>query len=109
MVQDDYSPIMQNDIGAPFNPVFISKTTGNPVNLTGATITMRMQNSDTGIAQNCTGTWTLGNDPTTGQASFAFSSADVATPGTWNLSIEITINGKPIHADVKVLNILPLI
>lgn len=106
---DDYSPITQGDTGAPFNPIFVSKTTGSPINLTGATITMRMQNQSSEVAQNCTGTWTLANDPTTGQAFYAYSSADVASPGTFNLSIEITINAKPIHADVKVLQILPLI
>lgn len=109
MVQDDFSPIMQNDTGAPFNPVFVSKTTGNPINLTGATITMRMQNQDTGVAQNCTGTWTIDNDPTSGKAYYAYSSADVSTPGLWDMSIDITINSKPVHADVKVLQILPAI
>lgn len=106
MAQDDYSPIYVGDTGAPFNPVFVHRD-GSLVDLTGATITMKMvlQNHPTTI-QVCSGTWTIATPATSGQATYAYSTNDVATAGIWELYITITIGGKPIHADYKVLEIL---
>lgn len=106
MAQDDFSPIYVGDTGAPFNPIFVHGD-GSLVDLTGATITMKMvlQNNPASI-QVCSGTWTIATPATSGQASYAYSAADVATTGIWELYITITINSKPIHADYKLLEIL---
>ncbi len=105
---DDYSPIYQGDTGAPFNPVFTHIGDGTAVNLTGATISMKMQGvsaGESGTVITCTGTWTI-TDATNGKASYAYTSTDVATIGVWLMYITITIAGKPVHADTKTLTIL---
>jgi len=104
---DDFSGITQGDRGAKFNPSF-QHADGTPVDLTGATLTMSMQEVSTGAIQTCTGVWTIDAYPTTGKAYYAYSAADVAVPGTWEMSITITIAGLPAHADKKVLQIDPL-
>lgn len=101
---DDFSPIYQGDTGAPFNPVF-THLDGSPVSLSGATITMKMENH-AGTIITCVGTWTI-TDAINGKASYAYTSTDVATVGVWLLYITITIAGKPVHADTKTLEILP--
>ena len=109
-INDDFSPITQGDRGAKFNPIFEGLVNGvlAPTDLTGATLTMTMQEVSTDVVQTCTGVWTIDAYPTTGKAYYAYSAADVATPGTWELSITITIAGLPAHADKKVLRIDPL-
>lgn len=110
---DDYSPIYQGDQGTPFAPQFLHAD-GSPVSLSGATITMKMQLTDAigpivdvvGTVITCAGTWTI-DDATNGKAHYQYQSADVASPGVWNLYITITISGVPVHADTKQLVILP--
>lgn len=108
MAQDDDSPIYQNDTGAAFNPIFLRKDQ-TPVDLTDCTITMKMQNTDSGAVITCAGTWTINSDPTTGKASYAYASADVATAGIWRRYITISnADSKPFHADSKPLEILAI-
>jgi hypothetical protein len=109
MATDDYSPIYQNDTGAMFNPQFV-RANGSYVNLTDATITMRMVNiNDASDVHVAAGTWTIDSDPTTGKASYAYDASDVAVVGIRKLFISITVGGKPIHADVKLLEIKALV
>ena|SRR5580765_877627 len=94
---DDYSPIAQGDVGAPFSIQFLHKNDGTPVNLTGATITMKMQEAE-GALKICTGSWVI-DSAINGQAHYNYSAADVSTVGNWSLYITITIGGASVHAD----------
>jgi len=102
-VVDDYSPIYVGDTGIPFAPVF-QHMDGSTFNLSGATVTMKMQDQD-GNLKTCNGTWTV-DDAVNGKAHYTWQSADVSTAGVWNLYITITIAGSPVHADMKQLQIL---
>lgn len=100
---DDYSPISKGDTGAPFIPHFINKFTVKPVDLIGCTISMKMQNADDPEnVKVCNGPWTV-LDAANGIASYEYQDGDVDTVGTWNMSIKITKNSKPVHADSKQL------
>jgi hypothetical protein len=107
VVTDDYSPLYQGDTEVVFAPVFAHKADGSPFPLTGATISMKMQGTD-GTVKTCAGTWTI-DDAANGKAHYAWQAADVNTAGTWQLYITITIGGLPVHGDVKILQILPII
>ena len=98
---DDDSPIHVGDTGAPFVPVFKYKN-GNPVPLTGATITMKMVGANTDLIKNCTGTWTI-DDAANGRAHYQYQASDLDTPDVWMRYITITVGGKPLHADEKAL------
>ena len=80
---------------------------GTPFDLTGATITMKMQNvNNAATVQVGSGTWTIASPATAGIASYAYGTSDVAVAGFWKLFITITLsNGKPIHATPKILEI----
>jgi hypothetical protein len=112
-IVDDDSPIYQGDTGAPFNPVFQTLDASGklvPYDLTGCTISMTLQGvfePEDGVLIACSGVWTIVN-ATAGMASYAYSTNDVATPGTWQRYITITKAGKPIHADMKIFTILPV-
>ena len=102
---DDFSPIYQHDTAAEFRPQFLHKD-GSAMDLTGATITMIMQDSEGNVKAGA-GTWTIDNT-LTAQTHFDFDAADVDTAGNWTLFIAIAINGKTVHADTKQLQILPV-
>ena len=104
VVADDYSPMYVGDTEVNFAPVFAHKVDGSPVNLTGATISMKMQN-EAGTVKVCGGTWTI-DSAANGQAHYVWQAADVNTAGTWFLYITITIGGLPVHGDFKILEIL---
>ncbi len=102
---EDYSPVVQGDTGAPFIVHFLHKD-GSTVDLTGATITMKMVNQDSpSTTKTCLGTWTI-DDASGGIAHYQYQAADVNTAGIWILYITITIGGAPLHADSKLLEIL---
>ena len=102
---DDFSPIYTGDTGAPFNAQFLYKN-GLPVDLTGATISMIMESSG-GCVKAASGTWTI-MDAVNGRASYAYASSDVNTADTWTLYIAISIGGRSVHADTKILKIEPV-
>lgn len=105
VVIDDYSPIYVGDTEVPFAPVFAHLSDGSPVNIVGATFAMKMVN-DLGTVKTCDPTkWTIDNG-TQGQAHYQWQAGDVDTAGMWTLYITITIGGKPVHGDVKLLQIL---
>lgn len=101
-VADDYSPIYVGDLAPPLSVQF-SNRDGTAINLTGATFSLVMESS-IGTRKTGTGTWTI-NNATAGQASYAWSSADVSTAGTWTLQVAITVNGLTQHCDPKALEI----
>ncbi len=104
---DDYSPVYCGDVGAPFAPQFTHKD-GTPVNLSGATISMLMEEqNDPSNIKTCTGTWTIDN-AANGQAHYQWQATDIDTVGMWTLFIKITIGGLPVTADTKSLEILPV-
>jgi hypothetical protein len=97
---EDYSPVSVGDTGAPCAPVFMHKD-GTPVDLTNATISMIMV-SEFGDVIHCAGQWTIDNAQS-GQAHYQYQDVDVAKDGMWELFITITINGRPLHGDKKLL------
>jgi hypothetical protein len=99
---NDFTPIWVGDTGAPFIPQF-SHQDGSPVNLTGATISMKMEDSG-GNVKTCSGVWII-DDAANGKAHYSYASTDVNTSGVWTLFIAITIGGKPLHCDEKLLEI----
>ncbi len=100
---DDFSPVYVGDTQVVFAPTFQHKD-GTAVNLTGATISMKMQDT-AGNTKTCAGTWTIDN-ASAGQAHYQWQAADVSAAGTWTLYITIAINSQPVHADPKTLLIL---
>lgn len=105
---DDFSPITRGDTGSPFIVHFINKYTNTPIDLTGATISMRMQSEeDPENVKDCSDDDWHVDDAQNGIAHYDFQDADVDEAGTWNMSIKIIKNGKPLHADVKQLVIEP--
>lgn len=115
ILADDDSPVFVGDTGAPFAPQFLHKD-GTPVNLTGATITMKLQQiisigtvaESVGVVKTAAGTWTI-DDAMNGKAHYVYAAGDVDTPGTWNRYITITIGGLPLHADDGAGNPKPLV
>lgn len=107
---EDFSPIYVGDTGAPFDPRFLHKD-GTAIDLTGATLSMRMQNENTNAVIVCTGTWTIDPDQVNnkGLAHYAYASGDVATAGMYFLQITITITSKPLHTDIRELEIKAVI
>lgn len=101
---DDFSPIRVGDTGAPFAPQFLYGD-GTPVNLSGATISMIMFDGYT--AKAGAGSWTI-DDAVNGKAHYTYDAADVNKDADWQLYITITVGGKPVHADMKKLLILPV-
>lgn len=102
MATDDYSPLYTGDQLVPLSVQFSNKD-GTAINLAGASFALVMESS-TGTRKTGTGTWTI-NNATAGQASYAWSSADVSTAGTWTLQVSITIGGLTQHCDPKSLEI----
>lgn len=102
-VIEDYSPIYRGDTGSPLIPQFSYKD-GSAVNLTGATITMKMEDSG-GNVKTALGIWTI-DDAINGLAHYNYASTDVDEVGMWTLFITVTIGGKPVHADERLLEII---
>lgn len=102
---DDFSPIYKGDTGAAFAPQFMKN--GQPFDLTGCTISMKLQNeADPEDIKVCDdNSWHI-DDAVNGIAHFDYGTNDVNTVGTYNMYITIFKNSKPVHTDVKVLRIL---
>jgi hypothetical protein len=65
---------------------------GNALNLTGATLSLIIHNTQTQEDVAGAGTWTITN-ATSGQATYAWAAADSAEPGIYSLSVRITFSG----------------
>lgn len=70
---------------------------GQPVDLTGATITGRMRNKDTNAARDISGTLTV-TDGTNGVFVWAYSTADVATAGGFDVQFTAAYGENPTPA-----------
>lgn len=105
--EDDYSPTYVGDTAIPFAPQFWqwNSTTDayEAFDLSNYTLSMKMVCGPT--TKTCAGTWTK-TDASAGKASYAWQDTDVDTAGTWDLYITLTDgSSKPVHADVKKLEI----
>ncbi len=114
---EDYSPIFAGDTSNPFAPQFqTTDENGNtiPQPLTGMTISMKMggpngEAGPDGVTITCGDYWTV-DDAANGLAHYQWQTSDVSTPGDWTLYVTLTdSNGRPVHADTKVLRILAAI
>jgi hypothetical protein len=103
---DDFGPIYVGDTASPLAPQFLHKD-GTAHDLSGATITMKMLLMGSTTTKTGAGTWTI-DDATNGEAHYTYAAVDVDTPGNWELYIKITNASGPIHADPKILPILPV-
>jgi len=107
-VVEDYSPIRVGDTGAKISPVFVHKD-GTPQPLDGVIITMKLIGLNTGIVKTCSnagaGAWILDDIPN-GKAHRQWQASDVDTADTWRISITLMIDGGPLHADERVIEIL---
>jgi hypothetical protein len=101
---DDFSPIARGDTGSPFIVQFRHKFTGGLIDLTGCTISMKMQNEEDpeDIKECSDNDWHV-DDAENGIAHYDFQDTDVNTVGTYNMHITIIKNAKPLHADKKQL------
>lgn len=104
-ITEDFSPVYVADYGAILAPQF-TYADGTFVPLTGATISLKMQDIDYGTIKTCSGTWTI-DDATNGKAHYQYQAPDLDTAGMWKLFVTITIGGKPVHADERLLQIKP--
>jgi hypothetical protein len=102
---DDFSSITVGDYGAAFAPQFLHAIDQSPVNLAGCTISMVMRLVDGGPLITCIGAWTIDN-AATGQTHYQYHIHDLDNAGLYKMSIEITNSNGPVHADVKILEIL---
>lgn len=103
---EDYSPIFCGDTGAPFAPVFQTlDENGKTIayDLTGTSISTIAVDAD-GTIKTWNGTWTT-DDAVNGRAHYNYQSVDVDTAGIWKVYTILTKNGKPLHAQMKLLQI----
>jgi len=82
------------------------------MSLIGATITMKLHNTATGVIKVCNGIWIVDSNDS-GKAYYQYQAGDVDTAGSWEIWVTITKNGLPVHVDdgtgnPKILVILPL-
>lgn len=107
-VVEDFSPIRVGDTGAILAPAFVHRD-GSPQPLDGVTITMKLVGVNTGIVKTCSNTgpaaWILDDIPN-GRAHRRWQASDVDTADTWRISIVLMIEGGPVHADERIIEIL---
>lgn len=90
------SPRYVGFIDPPYN-VTLTDDTGAALNLTGCTsasFTLSFMSASSGIVKAGTGTWTIPS-ATTGQASYQYSAADVASAGTWLIYVTVKLPSEP--------------
>lgn len=75
---------------------------GNVKDLTGATVTARIEPQAGGAAQAATGAFTLVGDGSTGQFTWTYGQADVATAGGFNVQFKATFAGDSFDLSRKV-------
>ena len=99
---EDYSPVSVGDTGAIFAPLFLDGA-NNTIDLTGATLSTRMSLGSTVKTWNSF-YWTIDDGPG-GKAHYNYQATDVDTAGLWQVQTVITRSGKPLHTDVRFLEI----
>lgn len=70
----------------------ITDDSGAAVNLTGATLSLIIRNTQTGQETTGAGAWTITN-ATNGQASYAWAAGDSAVAGVYSLIVKIAFSG----------------
>lgn len=95
-MSDDFSPITLGDTGNPLRATFADTFTG-AYNLADATFALSLVDLNTSEENAITGTgsWTI-VDATRGIAQYAWNSADVATPGIYQVKVVVTFAGGPV-------------
>jgi hypothetical protein len=107
-VVDDYTPIFVGDNGLVFAPQFLHKQNNTPVDLNGAVLSTRMTNQYGVTKIWNSGLWAI-DDAANGIAYYTYQASDVDTAGMWTVQVQININGEIMHADPRLLQILPTI
>lgn len=107
-VVDDYTPVYVADTGEVFAPQFLHRYSNTPVDLNGAVLSTRMTNQYGVVKVWNASMWVI-NSAANGIAYYIYQASDVDTPGMWTVQVQININGEIIHADPKLLQILPTI
>lgn len=98
---EDFSPIYVGDTGSQFAPVFVD-VDNNAIDLSNATISTRMTNQYGVTKVWDSANWVIDN-AAGGTAHYQYESTDVDTAGVWTVQTTITVNGKPRHADERIL------
>lgn len=96
-----YTPIFTTDTGYTYTVTW-QDDSGTAVNLTGATVTLRLQPLPPSTAATfaATGTITLTN-PSSGIFTYAPSSADVTTAASYNAQFKAVLaGGGVLHTDI---------
>jgi hypothetical protein len=101
MADDDFNPWVQGDTLMPLIVQFDTRNGELPI--TGNALSLVMTNGATRHVG--TGTWNI-TDGAAGHATYTFSDADVATPGTWSLQASRTVAGKVQHTDTRLMQIV---
>jgi len=99
---ESYSPVYVGDTGGLFAPLFLDDI-NNTIDLTGATLSTRMSLGSTVKTWNSF-YWTIDDGPG-GKAHYNYQATDVDTAGLWQVQTVITRSGKPLHTDVRFLEI----
>ncbi len=101
---EDFSPIYVGDTGCQLDMAFLYGDL-TPIDLTGATLSMRMDNH-LGTIKTCSGPWVI-DDAKNGRALYLYQDADVSTAGTWTIQVTINfVGGMIMHTDPRTLDIL---
>lgn len=100
------SPLYVNDT-LPNLQITVLDDNGNALNLTGASITMKMQSStNSSTVKVCTGSWSIDN-ALAGKMHYLWQQADTNQAGEWLLWITLTFPAGVQHLDPLTLEILP--
>ena len=82
----------------PIMALTLTDDTGAAINLTGATLSLTIHNTQTQEDVAGAGTWAITN-ATAGQATYTWASADTQTAGQFMLYVRITYSGGVAVAD----------
>ena len=91
------SPMYVGDT-SPNLQITVTDDTGAAINLTGATITMKLQLTTSTTATSGIGSWTIDN-AALGKAHYVWNVADTANAGEYYLWINLAFSGSNQHLD----------
>ncbi len=100
--KESYTPVYVGDVGSLFAPLILDDT-DNTFDLTGATLSTRMSLGSTVKTWNSF-YWTIDDAPG-GKAHYNYQAGDIDTPGLWSVQTTVTRGGKPVHTDIRLLEI----
>ena len=82
----------------PILALTLTDDTGAAINLTGATLSLTIHNTQTGQDTAGAGTWDI-TSPTTGQATYAWAASDTEVAGQFTLYVKVAYSGGTAFAD----------